>query len=439
MKASRCLTILRSTLTLVSILVMFQFANAQKWDRIEKGRMKSILKIVKSEVKKNYYDPNFRGIDLDKRFAEAEEKLDKATSTSQSIAIIVQVLIDFDDSHLYLAPPGTTLSVEYGWRMAAYGDKCYITEVRPKSDAEKKGLKRGDEVLSVSGFKPSRKELWKVLYYYNAISKRDRLTLTVRSPGDEAPRDLEIMANLKKEPRSLNSYTYYLLFDDFYNEENDKHRFITAGDITVWKMPSFAFDSDAVDGLLSRAKSDGPLILDLRGNGGGYVKTLEELTSNFFAKEIKIADLVGRKKMDPIVAKARPKAKFTGKLIVLIDSSSGSASEIFARVIQMEKRGTVLGDVSAGAVMQSRMHEGDVGGGDAVVPFGVSVTMADVIMMDGKSLEHVGVIPDELIIPTGADLAARRDPVMARAIELAGVKISAEEAGKFFQYYWKSL
>jgi C-terminal processing protease CtpA/Prc len=103
--------------------------------------------------------------------------------------------------------------------------------------------------------------------------------------------------------------------------------------------------------------------------------------------------------------------------------------------MQMEKRAVVIGDLSSGAVMRSRFHQTALGA-ETFVAFGVGVTDADLIMTDGKSLEHAGVIPDELVLPSGADLAAKRDVVMVHALELVGVKVTPEKAGAFFPIIW---
>jgi C-terminal processing protease CtpA/Prc len=53
--------------------------------------------------------------------------------------------------------------------------------------------------------------------------------------------------------------------------------------------------------------------------------------------------------------------KFSGKLVVLVDSDSASCSELFAKVIQLEKRGNVLADNTSGAVMESRQYSERMG------------------------------------------------------------------------------
>ncbi len=420
----------------LAAVLMVPTLHAQNMDSIEKGRMKAILKIVKSEIKKNYYDPEFHGIDLEARFKTAEEKLSAATTSTQALGIIAQAVIDFNDSHLFLIPPSTGWKVDYGWRSTFYGDKCIITDVKPGSDAEAKGVKRGDQLLAIGGFRVNRKEMWKVNYFYNTISKRKGMSMTVLAPEATEPRTLEVVSELKQGPRVITFSTYFRFDDDFYNEENDKHRFLKVGGINVWRMPAWDFDPNMADSLIGRVKDGTSIIMDLRGNGGGYVKNLEAISSYFVEKDTQIAELKGRKKMEPQRAKTRGDGRYKGKLVVLIDSESGSASEIFARLVQLEKLGVVMGDVSAGAVMQSQTFDQAIGA-ENIVPFAISVTNADVIMSDGKSLEHVGVTPDELIIPTAADVAAGRDVVMARAIESLGGKIDPVEAGKWFPFYWK--
>ena len=71
--------------------------------------------------------------------------------------------------------------------------------------------------------------------------------------------------------------------------------------------------------------------------------------------------------------------------------------------------------------MEARHHD-EQNGSDTVIFYGVSITDADIIMGDGKSLEHAGVIPDELLLPSANALSNNRDPVLARAAEPSGSK-----------------
>src|SRR6185436_17113116 len=119
--------------------------------------------------------------------------------------------------------------------------------------------------------------------------------------------------------------------------------------------------------------------------------------------DITIGNIKRRKEDKALVAKTRGDSGFKNNLIVLVDSRSGSASEVLARVVQLEKRGTVMGDRTSGKVMRSRLYSHQIGL-ETQVFYGVSVTDADLVMSDGKSLEGVGVQPDQVAIPTAEDL-----------------------------------
>ena len=437
------LNFLKILLVAAMFLLTFQSVNAQDLDRIGRGQMKDMLNTIKSQIKKNYYDENFHGIDIEARFDKAEKRLDEVKSIAQAYAVIAQVLIDFDDSHLFFSPPETNLRVEYGLRMSMVGDKTFITGVKPKSDAEEKGVKVGDQILMFENFQPNRNDLWKMRYFYYRLSPRSSLHLKVLHPNSSEPEDITFNAKIIRSKSTINLWDTQDI-NDLIRESDDaqtrpKHFFQQVGNTTVWKMETFSFDPNQVNQIMQNTvKKGNNLILDLRGNGGGYVKTLEELAGYFVEKDTKIADRKGRdakkKENEPSIAKSKGSDVFPGKLIVLIDNDSGSASEIFARFIQLEKRGIVLGDTSAGAVMQSIQYEGKYGAGiNKLVFFYTSITNADVIMSDGKSLEHAGVTPNEKILVAGEDLASRRDPVLARALELLGNSVSAEQAGKFFK------
>lgn len=429
MKAQKLIPLcLRTAIMMLAFVALLpQIANAQL-DRIERERVDQMLQRLKDDLKTHYYDPKYHGVDLDARFTAAREKLKGASSLGQALGIAAQTLLDLDDSHTFFLPPARPGIVDYGWEMQMIGEKCYVVAVRPKSDAEKAGLKPGDLVVSVENFKPIRKDLWKMNYYFNVLSPRRGLRVVVQSPGGE-PRELDVPAKVR-EGNVIDGSTLV------YKQRPKQHRFYKEGEVAVWKMGSFNLDEPEVDGKMGSVDFSKTLILDLRGNGGGYVLTLEQLLGHFFDREVKVGDVKRRSEVKEMRSNKLGGKPYAGKLIVLIDSDSGSASELFARTIQIEKRGMVLGDRSAGAVMQSKRHVHEIGG-YGVVFYGASITDADIIMTDGKSLEHTGVVPDELMLPTAEDLAATRDPVLARALEIAGVKMTPEKAGTLFPIEWK--
>ena len=88
--------------------------------------------------------------------------------------------------------------------------------------------------------------------------------------------------------------------------------------------------------------------------------------------------------------------------------------------------------------MESRRYSESVGLDDKVF-YGFSITSADLVMTDGKSIEKVGVTPDTLMLPTAKDIAAGEDPVLGKAAETAGLKLEPVAAGKLFPFEWPPL
>jgi C-terminal processing protease CtpA/Prc len=400
-------------------------ARSQQISDLDRQRAQQMLKTVGDDVRKHYYDPKFHGVDLDKEIAASKQRIEKVNSMNMTLSNIAAALDALDDSHTFFLPPQHAMHHEYGWEYQMVGEHCFITEVRPKSDADAKGVKPGDELLSINGLVPTHDTTWKLQYIFGVLRPQVGLRLALQDPAGKQ-RTVDAMARIR-ETKRVTDLTGANGAGDIWNlireQETYEHqmrgRYAEYGEpLMVMKVPEFEFSPSEVGAMMDKVRRHTALILDLRGNPGGSVETLEYLLGAMFDKDVKIADRVGRKENQPQTAKASHNP-FTGKLLVLLDSRSASAAELFARVMQIEKRGVVLGDRSSGSVMESKLYS-EKTGADTVIFYGVSVTDADLIMTDGESLEHAGVTPDEIVLPTAADLASGRDPVLSRAADYSG-------------------
>jgi C-terminal processing protease CtpA/Prc len=354
---------------------------------------------------------------------------------------IAQAVSELNDSHTFFYPPAQTIEADYGWELLMVGTRCFVVAVKPGSGAETQGLKPGDEVLQVDLFTLSRQNLWRFRYLYYALAPQPGMRVTARGP-DGQRKVLNIPAKVEQKKLLTNLRDPQEYYDYVRDRQNNaklgaSRYYENINDVFVWQMPSFTITTERVDEIMGKARKHKALVLDLRGNPGGFVTTFLRMVGYFFDKDITVGERHDRKKTEPMIAKSRGRERvFTGQLVVLVDSGSASAAELFARVIQTEKRGTVIGDISSGAVMVSQ-HRSHQLGVETAIFFGMSVTESDIVMPDGKSLEGVGVTPDKLLLPTATDIAAQRDPVLAYAASLVGVELSPEKAATLFPWQWR--
>lgn len=346
---------MRATLVIVFVATLFPFSTSSyaqqqqpqqpPFGSFERERAQLMLDNVASDVKKHYYDPKFHGLDWDARVREAKEKIDKSTSQNAALSHIAGALSALDDSHTFFLPPSRPYVLDYGLEFQMIGDRCFVTRVRPGSDAEGKGVKAGDEVLDVGGFQPTRDNLWTMDYVLHTLRPQLSLRMNLRDPAG-ATRQVEAMTKFRELRRikDLSGSSGGADIWEIYRAGEEARHLQRArtqefgDDLMILKFPIFAFSQSEIEDLMNRARKHKALIIDLRENGGGSVETLKYLAENVLQNDTKIADRVSRKDTKPLLEKYRPHNPYSGKLVVLVDSRSASASEIFARAVQLEKR-----------------------------------------------------------------------------------------------------
>lgn len=409
------------------LVAMPRLTFPQRLTGAERDLAEEMLRNTDADVRKNYYDPKLHGVDWDAAVRQATENMGKADSIDSAVSEIAALLDSLHDSHTFLNLPPRQYTLDYGFKLKMVGDHCYVVHVKPGSDAETKGLKPGAEVTAINGLPVSRKALGRVLYVYTILRPQPGLRLTVRG-NDAKPQEVAVMA--KQDVSKVATYWQdqginRILRDLGDAVESVQPRYFEQGDpLLVVKLPMFALSAESVDTMIGKMRKHKGVVLDLRGNPGGAVPTLDRVLGAMFESNLKICDRVTRTATKAVFVTGRHHDAYTGKLAVLIDSQSASASELLARVVQLEHRGFVVGDRSSGMVMEAVRFPHEL--------YSVSVTEADLVMNDGKSLERVGVEPDIVVLPTAEDLAGHRDPALARAADLVGGQLTAEAAGAAF-------
>ncbi|MEJ2543225.1 MAG: carboxy terminal-processing peptidase [Calditrichaceae bacterium] len=178
----------------------------------------------------------------------------------------------------------------------------------------------------------------------------------------------------------------------------------------VIEIPSFYFDYEGmrkgdtefastsrdVKRILADMKSqnvDG-ILIDLRGNGGGFLDEAVNLTGLFIEQGpvVQVRNSNGKLQIERDFDKS---VVYSGPLAVLIDNFSASASEIFAAAIQDYGRGIVLGNQSFGkGTVQNIIPLNKFFRGSREKYGQLKLTIAKFYRISGGSTQHIGVIPD---------------------------------------------
>jgi carboxyl-terminal processing protease len=198
------------------------------------------------------------------------------------------------------------------------------------------------------------------------------------------------------------------------------------GDTFILSLYSFnGVADDAARKALQEYLNSGAtkLVLDLRGNPGGYLQTAVSVASYFLpAGKVIVNESFGDESKNEVFrSRGRQIQLFTPEnLVVLVDGGSASAAEIVAGALQDHGVATIIGAQTFGKGSVQELLNLD--GGSSL-----KVTVARWLTPNGTSISNGGLTPDILIARTPQQRVAEEDPQKDAAIRfLAGEEVVSE-------------
>jgi carboxyl-terminal processing protease len=302
---------------------------------------------------------------------------------------------------------GTYVGIGVKVGPAADGRPLIIT-VFKDSPAEKAGLRAGDIVVNVDGKETTGHDISEVIDWIRGEAGT-KVAVTVRNgvDGEDRPYTLE-RADVPVQSVSWTmvpgSRTALLALDSFSNGA-----------------------ADEVVAALKDIKQAGAerLILDLRGNPGGYVDEAVGVASQFLTKgDVYIErDADGHETHHPVSADG---VATDIPLVVLVDGGTASSAEIVSGALQDAKRGQIIGVATYGTgtvLGEFPLSDGSamrIGTVEWLTPSGRRIWHEGIVpdVVVERATDVAAVSPDEVRGFTPAEVGAVKDPQLAKALSV---------------------
>lgn len=218
-------------------------------------------------------------------------------------------------------------------------DTITVISPTPGGPSEKAGIMAGDQFIMIDGEPSTGKKIDNEYVQKHLRGKKgSRVTVSVRRGNDAELLDFDIT----RDKIPLNSINAAFMLDK---------------SVGYIKLDRFAQESakefkEAYAKL--RAAGMTSLILDLRGNSGGYLNTATELVDQFLGDDQLVVFTEGVHQPRQELKTTKTGVYEQGKLVVMIDEGSASASEIVSGAVQDHDRGVVIGRRSFGKGLVQR-------------------------------------------------------------------------------------
>lgn len=284
-----------------------------------------------------------------------------------------------------------------GVGMEVLAENGVLNVIAPLKDspASKAGVQAGDKIIKIDG------ETTSGLSTDDAVQKirgekGSKVVLTVVRDGVKQPFDIPVTRAVIDLP-IINT---------------------TALPGGIFKIDLYSFSATSPNlfrGALREFinSGDSKLIVDLRGNPGGYLEAAIDMASWFLpqSKVIVREDFAGTQ--DEKVYRSRGYDIFneTLKLVILVDKGSASASEILAGALQEQGKAVLVGEQTFGKGSVQELI-------DLTKDTSIKITVARWLTPNGNSISAKGITPDYVVPVTIEDRTAGHDPQLEKAIEI---------------------
>lgn len=402
---------------LILALGLFSLIQSAPAQQVNRPSYAEVFEAVWQSVNDNFYDPAFGGVDWKAMRQRYSPEVAKVTDDAAFLEVVDRMLRELKVSHLYLRPAqpsGSGLAV----KTRTLGGKRIVYDIAPASDAMVAGVRIGDELLTPVAAGPVGSQA----------------TIRVRR-CDRSESERRVRRERAWWPPEYPSLRWRSI------EKVPGRR--------IGYIKSGRFDDDAaplIDSAMSELKDTAGLIIDLRDNSGGNLSALR-LASYFIPEPRMVVALLTRTYLNrlgsapeqldvgqlPRVSGAyttegiisamktngggaafyseKTPYSYPGKVVVLVNSETGSAGEGFAWMMKGLRSVTLVGGSTAGVLL---------GGEPFNLPGSWTLTVPTHASWgpDGKRYVDRSVNPDVEVTWTRADLCEQRDPDIARALEI---------------------
>jgi carboxyl-terminal processing protease len=292
----------------------------------------------------------------------------------------------------------------------------FLTVVAPlkNSPAEKAGVKAGDKIVQIDGQSAADLPVDKAVKLIRG-KQGTKVTIMIVRDGKGGPFEVTITRGLIDIP-TIQTETKSGSSTGSTTASADNGTGLRSDGIFVIRL--FTFTAQAPD-LFRKAlrefieSGSHKLVIDLRGNPGGYLEAAVDMASWFLpaGKVIVSEDFGGKQAANVFRSRGYNVFDKNLKLIVLVDSGSASASEIFAGALQEHGVARLVGTKTFG--------KGSV---QELIPItpetSLKVTIARWMTPKGRNLSKDGLEPDVVVPSTQSNVEKPGDAQLDKAVEI---------------------